>query len=117
MNITYNINMRSRKAPLPGILCKISKTGYRRDSLDRNNKYNIIPDNNISMKNVGFNVKGVDNLGNTKVMKPGGEYKFPGKYVLETPMKKSSPYKRCWKGYKPNPDGRPAHEKGSCVKK
>ena len=24
--------------------------------------------------------------------------------------------KRCWKGYKPNPDGRPAHEKGSCVK-
>ena len=24
---------------------------------------------------------------------------------------------RCWKGYKPNPDGRPASEKGSCVKK
>tara|TARA_R110000824_G_C14724047_1_gene625483 strand:+ start:68 stop:259 length:192 start_codon:yes stop_codon:yes gene_type:complete len=27
-----------------------------------------------------------------------------------------SPYKRCWKGYKPNPDGRPASEQGSCVK-
>ena len=27
-----------------------------------------------------------------------------------------SPYKRCWKGYKPNPDGRPAKEQGSCVK-
>lgn len=24
---------------------------------------------------------------------------------------------RCWSGYKPNPDGRPASEKGSCVKK
>ena len=24
---------------------------------------------------------------------------------------------RCWTGYKPNPDGRPASEKGSCVKK
>ena len=24
---------------------------------------------------------------------------------------------RCWKGYKPNPDGRPASEKGSCVEK
>ena len=23
---------------------------------------------------------------------------------------------RCWKGYKPNPDGRPASDKGSCVK-
>tara|TARA_R100001369_G_scaffold81301_1_gene112253 strand:- start:325 stop:678 length:354 start_codon:yes stop_codon:yes gene_type:complete len=23
---------------------------------------------------------------------------------------------RCWKGYKPNPDGRPAADKGSCVK-
>ena len=22
---------------------------------------------------------------------------------------------RCWKGYKPNPDGRPAKEEGSCV--
>jgi len=28
---------------------------------------------------------------------------------------KHSPYKRCWDGYKPNPDGRPAKEKGSCV--
>jgi len=27
-----------------------------------------------------------------------------------------APLKRCWKGYKPNPDGRPAEESGSCVK-
>ena len=34
-------------------------------------------------------------------------------------MKHSSPLKkgRCWDGYKPNPDGRPKSEKGSCVKK
>tara|TARA_R100000951_G_scaffold85633_2_gene73327 strand:- start:837 stop:1016 length:180 start_codon:yes stop_codon:yes gene_type:complete len=24
---------------------------------------------------------------------------------------------RCWKGYMPNPDGRPASEQGSCVEK
>jgi len=29
---------------------------------------------------------------------------------------KHSPYKRCWKGYKPNPDGRAASKQGSCVK-
>ena len=27
----------------------------------------------------------------------------------------AAPLKRCWKGYKPNPDGRPAKEQGSCV--
>ena len=26
-----------------------------------------------------------------------------------------APFKRCWDGYKPNPDGRPAEESGSCV--
>ena len=41
-------------------------------------------------------------------------------------VKCTSPYKmkhqtpldmgRCWDGYKPNPDGRPASEQGSCVK-
>tara|TARA_R110002020_G_scaffold108127_3_gene250775 strand:+ start:3865 stop:4074 length:210 start_codon:yes stop_codon:yes gene_type:complete len=32
-------------------------------------------------------------------------------------MEGDSPMKRCWKGYKPNPDGRPASQQGSCVKK
>ena len=72
-----------RNAPLKGLISKISKTGYRRDSPDKNNKYNIIPDNNISMKDVDFKVKGTDNLGNSKVMKPGKKYKFPGDYVVE----------------------------------
>jgi hypothetical protein len=32
------------------------------------------------MKGVNFPIKGVDNLGNTKIMKPGKDYKFPGDY-------------------------------------
>ena len=72
-----------RNAPLKGLISKISKTGYRRDSPDKNNKYNIILDNNISMNNVKGKVKGTDNKGNTKIMKPGKEYKFPGDYVVE----------------------------------
>jgi hypothetical protein len=75
--------MRLRNVPLKGLVCKVSKTGYRNDSPDKNNKYNIIPDNNISMNNVKSKVKGTDNKGNTKIMKPGKEYKFPGDYVVE----------------------------------
>tara|TARA_R100000152_G_C6723349_1_gene148993 strand:+ start:568 stop:804 length:237 start_codon:yes stop_codon:yes gene_type:complete len=75
--------MRLRNVPLKGLVCKVSKTGYRNDSPDKNNKYNIIPDNNISMNNVKGKVKGTDNKGNTKIMKPGKEYKFPGDYVVE----------------------------------
>ena len=74
-----------RNTPLKGL---VSKTGYRRNSPDKNNKYNIIPDNNIYMKGVDFKVKGTDNLGNTKIMKPGKNYKFPGDYVVEKPIKK-----------------------------
>ena len=38
------------------------------------------------MKGVDFPVIGTDNLGNTKLMKPGKDYKFPGDMVYETPM-------------------------------
>ena len=36
---------------------------------------------------------------------------------MESPTKMVSPLEkgRCWKNYKPNPDGRPASEQGSCV--
>jgi hypothetical protein len=39
------------------------------------------------MKGVKFPVKGVDNLGNTKIMEPGKDYKFPGTIVKETKYK------------------------------
>jgi hypothetical protein len=65
-------------------LVKLSTEGYKHNSPDVNNKVNIIPSGNITMKGVNFPVKGVDNLGNTKIMKPGKDYKFPGTIVKET---------------------------------
>jgi len=73
-----------RNSSLPGLLKKFSTTGYERNSPDVNKKENIIPSGDITMKGVDFKVKGVDNLGNTKVMKPGKDYKFPGTIVKET---------------------------------
>ena len=63
-----------------------STEGYKRNSPDVNNPYNIIPSGNITMKGVDFPVMGTDNLGNTKAMIPGNNYNFPGDVVFETPM-------------------------------
>ena len=87
--------MRTR--PLPGFnklpcgctgTCKCSTEGYKRNSPDVNRDMNIIHSGDITMKGVDFKVKGVDNLGKTKVMKPGKNYKFPGTIVKETKYKK-----------------------------
>ena len=67
---------------------KKSKTGYLKNSPDVNNKQNLIPSNKITMKGVEHKVKGVDNLGNKKIMEPGKNYKFPGNIVTETKYKK-----------------------------
>ena len=77
-----------RNSSLPGLLKKFSTTGYKRNSPDVDNSVNIIPSGDITMKGVEFAVKGTDNLGNTKVMKPGKDYKFPGTIVKETKYKK-----------------------------
>ena len=63
-----------------------STEGYKSDSPDVNNPFNVIPSGNITMKGVDFPVMGTDNLGNTKLMKPGKDYKFPGDMVFEVPM-------------------------------
>ena len=73
-----------RKKLLPGLTNGTSTEGYKRNSPDVNNKVNIILSGDITMKGVDFKVKGVDNLGNTKIMKPGKNYKFPGNIVTET---------------------------------
>ena len=73
-----------RNSPLPGIIKHMSTQGYKRNSPDINNKVNIIPSGNITMKGVDFKVRGEDNLGNVKIMKPGKDYKFPGTIVKET---------------------------------
>jgi hypothetical protein len=64
----------------------ISTEGYKRNSPDKNRPFNVIPSGNITMQDVDFPVKGVDNLGNEMIMMPGEEYTFPGDYVVETPM-------------------------------
>ena len=72
----------------------ISRTGYKKNSKDKNNPYNVIPSGDITMKDVEFDVLGIDNLGNKKTMKPGNDYTFPGDIVLEIPIKKQSLYNK-----------------------
>lgn len=68
---------------------KVSKKGFKRNSPDVDNDYNVIPSNRITMNQVDFPVYGVDNFGNKKLMMPGGEYQFPGAdYVTEFPIRK-----------------------------
>tara|TARA_R100001377_G_C3103164_1_gene79904 strand:- start:287 stop:520 length:234 start_codon:yes stop_codon:yes gene_type:complete len=76
-----------RNKPLIGLINKFSTQGYKKNSPDVGNAVNIIPSGDITMKGVEFKVKGTDNLGNTKIMKPGKDYKFPGTIVKETKYK------------------------------
>ena len=64
-----------------------SMNGYKRNSKDVNNPYNIIPSGKITMKDVDFPVLGIDNLGNSKMMYPENEYTFKGTKVYELPIK------------------------------
>ena len=80
-----------RNSPLKGLLKgNVTQTGYKRNSPDVNNDFNIIPSGNITMENVDFPVEGTDNLGNTIVMQPGENYKFPGDIVVEKPVEDES---------------------------
>jgi len=67
----------------------LSVKGYKKNSPDKDRPYNVIPSGEITMKNVEFPVLGIDNLGNSKLMKPGKDYSFPGNVVLEVPLRKS----------------------------
>ena len=68
----------------------VTRTGYRRDSKDKFNDFNVIPSNKISMKGVDHDVIGVSDKGDVKHMKPGGEYRFSGKTVTEFPVYQGS---------------------------
>lgn len=63
-----------------------STEGYKSDSPDVNNPFNIIDSGNITMEGVDFPVMGTDNLGNSQMMMPGMNYQFPGDQVFEIPM-------------------------------
>ncbi len=64
----------------------VSIQGYKSDSPDKYNDFNLIPSGDITMNNVDFPVFGMDNLGNMATMMPGANYKFPGSMVFELPM-------------------------------
>lgn len=64
----------------------ISTQGYKANSPDRFNSFNIIPSNQITMQGVPHPVMGVDNLGNQQLMLPGYQYIYPGSYVVEHPV-------------------------------
>jgi lipoprotein-anchoring transpeptidase ErfK/SrfK len=48
----------------------------------------IVPttDGRITMNSINYPIKGTDEFGNTKMMMPGGEYKFLGKTIKEEPQ-------------------------------
>lgn len=61
----------------------ISTEGYRDNSPDRNNDYNIIPGGNISMQGVSQPIEATPmfkdgSSGYPTIMQPGNEYHFPG---------------------------------------
>ena len=66
----------------------LNSTGYTPDTPSFNNPFNVIPSNIITMKNTPFDVLGIDNLGNQKLMKANSnkDYKFKGDFVLEIPQ-------------------------------
>jgi hypothetical protein len=82
-----------------------STDGYKANSPDVNNPFNIIPSGDITMEGVNFPVRGTDNLGNTKVMMPGNNYKFPGDMVFEVPMAQDGIEVPKRQGSRKNPDG------------
>ena len=64
----------------------VTMTGYWPDSPDRNNDFNVIPSNNITMKRMKQPLVGVSDTGDTRIMNPGEEHQFDGNYVLEMPL-------------------------------
>ena len=71
---------------------KISKTGYKKNSKDKNEPALVIPSNKITMKDVDFPVYGTDDTGYSQMMYPGLDYSFPGSYVYELPMAQDGGY-------------------------
>lgn len=60
--------------------------GYKKNSPDRNNPFNIINSKFITMRDVEFPVMGVSNTGHKILMQPGQDYVFDGDYVIEFPV-------------------------------
>ncbi|MDB4301034.1 hypothetical protein N9926_00990 [Flavobacteriaceae bacterium] len=77
-----------------------STEGYKKNSPDVGNPFNVINSGNITMEDVQFPVMGTDNLGNSQMMMPGNDYEFPGDRVFEVPMAQDGKEKEKGKGKK-----------------
>jgi hypothetical protein len=64
----------------------LSVEGYKFNSPDVDNPFNIIDSGSITMQDVEFPVLGTDNLGNSQMMFPENDYQFPGDMVFEMPI-------------------------------
>lgn len=62
--------------------------GYREDSLDNTNPFNVIMSGHISMDNVPQRLLGIDDTEDMRVMIPGMDEHFMGNMVLELPLGK-----------------------------
>jgi len=84
-----------------------STEGYKRNSPDVNNPYNIIPSSNITMEGVDFPVRGYGNNGVVHDMKPGVKnYNYgDADHVVEVPMAQNGIEVPKRKGVRNNPDG------------
>lgn len=65
----------------------VSTEGYKRNSPDVNNPYNVIPTNRITMKDVDFPIRAISDAGDERIIYPGEEHLFQGNYVTEFPLK------------------------------
>lgn len=68
----------------------LNNTGYLDNASTRNNPFNIIPSNSITMNGVSQPLLAIPNSGVPTVLQPNsGNYSFPGaKYVAEIPLRR-----------------------------
>ena len=57
-----------------------------RGQWDHPNRCTMIPASNITMKNVGYPVLGIDDTGYKQIMQPEQDYTYPGTKVFEIPI-------------------------------
>jgi len=79
--MTFRMRKPNPKGETRVSLCSIE--GYKDDSPDKDNDINVIHSSSITMESVPHDVIGTDEHGNTKLMKPGKNYRFPGNKVTE----------------------------------
>tara|TARA_R100001463_G_scaffold1071_3_gene4507 strand:+ start:1687 stop:1935 length:249 start_codon:yes stop_codon:yes gene_type:complete len=79
--MTFRMRKPNPKGETRVSLCSVE--GYKTNSPDKDNDINVIHSSSVTMEGVPHDVIGTDEHGNTKLMKPGKNYRFPGNKVTE----------------------------------